>query len=104
MDWRQAEAFIEEVESSETQAIARGNLPLMMGVGIVIMIGGFLLTVYSLIVFFGPFIDGTLGELSGEATTIYLLENWIFLVETVVGIAMMAGGGFGIGKAMSSAV
>lgn len=103
MDWRQAEAFIEEVESEETQAIARGNLPLMMGVGIVIMIGGFLLTAYSLVLFFGPFIDGTLGELNGEATTFYLLENWVFLAETVVGIAMMAGGGFGIGKAMSEA-
>lgn len=103
MDWRQAEAFIEEVESEETQAIARGNLPLMIGVGIVIMIGGFLLTAYSLITFFGPFIDGTLGELNSEVTTLYLLENWIYLVEVVIGIAMMAGGGFGMGRAMSSA-
>jgi hypothetical protein len=104
MNWRQAEAFIEEVESGETQAIARGNLPLMMGIGIVIMIGGFFLTAYSIILFFGPFIDGTLSELSGDVMTPYVLENWVYLVETVVGIAMMAGGGFGIGRAMSSAV
>lgn len=75
----------------------------MMGVGIVIVIGGFLLTGYSIVRFFGPFIDGTLGELTGEVMTPYVLENWIYLVETVVGIAMMAGGGFGIGRAVSSA-
>jgi hypothetical protein len=103
LDWRQAESFIEEVESEETQAIARGNLPLMTGIGIVIMIGGFFLTAYSIILFFGPFIDGTLSEFGGEAMTLYLFENWIYLAETVVGIAMMAGGGFGIGRAVSSA-
>jgi hypothetical protein len=53
--------------------------------------------------FFGSFIDGTLSELNNEVMTLYLLENWIYLVEAVVGIAMMAGGGFGMGRAMSSA-
>jgi hypothetical protein len=103
MDWKQATAFIEEVESGESQVIARRNLPLMMGIGIVTMIAGFLLTGYSIVLFFGPFIDGTLSELNSEVMTLYLLENWIYLVETVVGIAMMAGGGFGMGRAMSSA-
>ena len=103
MDWKQATAFIEDVEAGESQAIARRNLPLMMGIGIVTMIAGFLLTGYSIVLFFGPFIDGTLSELNSEVMTPYLLENWIYLVETVVGIAMMAGGGFGIGRAMSSA-
>jgi len=103
MNWKQATAFIEEVESGESQAIARRNLPLMMGIGIVTMIAGFLLTGISLIQFFGPVIDGTLGELTGEVLPLYLLENWIYMVEAVVGIAMMAGGGFGIGRAMSSA-
>ncbi len=103
MDWKQATAFIEEVEAGESQMIARRNLPLMMGVGIVTMIGGFLLTGYSIILFFGPFIDGTLIDLNSEVMTLYLLENWIYMVEAVVGVAMMAGGGFGIGRAMSSA-
>lgn len=103
MDWKQATAFIEEVESGESQVIARRNLPLMMGIGIVTMIAGFLLTGYSIVLFFGSFIDGTLSELNNEVMTLYLLENWIYLVETVVGIAMMAGGGFGMGRAMSSA-
>ncbi len=103
MDWKQATAFIEDVESEESQAIARRNLPLMMGIGIVTMIAGFLLTGFSLIMFFGPFIDGTLIDLNSEVMTLYLLENWVYLVEAVVGIAMMAGGGFGIGRAISSA-
>ena len=103
MDWKQATAFIEDVESGESQAIARRNLPLMMGIGIVTMIAGFLLTGYSIVLFFGSFIDGTLSELNNEVMTLYLLENWIYLVEAVVGIAMMAGGGFGMGRAMSSA-
>ncbi len=103
MNWQQATTFIAEVESGESQSTAGGNLPLIMGVGIVTMIGGFLLTGFSLIMFFGPFIDGTLNELSSEVMTLYLFENWIYLIEAVVGIAMMAGGGFGIGRAISSA-
>ena len=103
MDWKQATSFIEEVETGESQVIARRNLPLMLGIGIAIMIGGFVLTAYSIILFFGPFIDGTLTQFSGDVFVPYLLENWIYLAETVVGIAMMGGGGFGIGRAMAAA-
>lgn len=103
MDWKQATAFLEEVESGESQTIARGNLPLMIGIGAIIMIGGFLSIGASLSALVGPIIDGTLGELSGDVLAIHLLDNWIYLVGAVTGVAMMAGGGFGIGRAMSTA-
>lgn len=103
MDWKQATAFIEEVETGESQAIARGNLPLMIGVGAIIMIGGFLLIGYAISEFFAPFIDGTLGDMNSEAVTLHLAENWIYLVEGIIGVAMVAGGGFGVGRALSEA-
>jgi hypothetical protein len=103
MDWKQATKFVDEVETGESQSIARGNLPLMIGIGAIIMIGGFLLIGYAMSQFFLPVIDGTLGELTREVMNLHFLENWIFLVEGIVGIAMVAGGGFGIGRAMAAA-
>lgn len=103
MDWKQAAALVDEVERGESQSIARGNLPLMIGIGAIIMIGGFLLIGYGLSQFFLPFIDGTLGDLTREVLTLHILENWIYLAEGIVGVAMVAGGGFGIGRAMAAA-
>lgn len=103
LSWSQAEAYLEGLETSASGKIVGANLPLIIGLGIMIMIGGFLTAAISFYDFFSPFIDGTFGGLTGDAFIFYLLENWSHLFGAGVGIAMMGGSGYGLGKALSSA-
>lgn len=103
LSWSQAESYLEDLETSAPGKIAGANLPLLIGFGIVVMIGGFLTAAVSFYYFFSPFIDGSFGELTGDALVFYLLENWSHLAGAGVGVAMMGGSGYGLGKALSSA-
>lgn len=103
LSWSQAESYLEELETIAPGKIVGANLPILIGLGIMVMIGGFLIATVSFYYFFSPFFDGSLGEITADALVFYILDNWSHLLGAGVGIAMMGGSGYGLGKALSSA-
>lgn len=103
LSWSQAESYLEELEKSAPGKIVGANLPLLIGLGIMVMIGGFVIAIASFYYFFSPFIDGSFGEFTSDALVFYTLDNWSTLFGAGVGIAMMGGSGYGLGKALTAA-
>jgi len=96
VEWKQAEQFVKDVESSEGKTIARKQSPLLVVLGLSVLIGGLGLTV-SAISFFWDFIQMGSQEQLLNGQFVYIYGG-----SMITGLAMIVGGIIGFRKVFSA--
>jgi hypothetical protein len=102
LDWRDAEDYLVKVTQNRGHDIARQRLPLMLGLSLVFIVGGIVAIITSVSTFSNyyqslpqPLDDSSLSYLALFAGT-----HYTSIIKLVVGIAMIAGGAIGLGRAL----
>jgi hypothetical protein len=95
LDWRRAEALVEEVKSSEHTRIARRQSPLLVILGVGTLLGGLGLVGFSFSYVFGMGVDKAIA---------LLVVNPGVVAYFVTGLGMIAGSIIGLGRVLSDVV
>lgn len=91
ISWNEADAFIAGVESEHHKKISAGQAPLLIIVGLIVVISGFYIVIrYGLVT-----LDGV--NIPFWFLPVPYLGN---IMRIGTGLAMIAGGGFGVLKAL----
>jgi hypothetical protein len=102
LDWGGAEEYISSVSQNRGRDIARGRLPLMLGLSLVFVVGGIVAIVTSISTFWNYFqsLPQPLDDSSLNYLALFAGTHYTSIIKLVVGIAMIAGGGMGLGRTL----
>jgi hypothetical protein len=95
LDWQQSEELVQQVETEQAHAIARGQTPLMIFLSVGTVAIGMLFLAYSIQILKLIFRANPL------AGILLLASNNVPLAVGVIGLAMIAGGMIGMWKMLS---
>ncbi len=95
MSWEQANAFVRQVEAQQGARIARHQSPLFIIIGVGILIGGIVLTFFSVTYFVHIYNTGLTGALD-------VRRDYRAIAGLVTGIAMILGSLFGLWRVFLS--
>jgi hypothetical protein len=105
-DWSQANKFVEQVIKENQKEIHQRRLPLLFGIGLLMIVGG-------VSAFISAFIDlsAILKEIQPPFDFLRLLEfipqargGYFMVIKLVTGMAMVIGGSIGTGQAVTAAL
>lgn len=98
LNWDEADAFVREVETFDSQSIARKQSPLLLLFGIAVIIGGLALTIEGVMFFWN--------WMFRDSTEQLIFTPYIYVMggSMVTGLAMITGGIIGFRKYLSAAL
>ncbi len=103
MEWKEAEVFVQQVSEAQRKEIGRRQFPFMAGLSVLITLGGIGIVLFEC---WGLYLSWPAIPLNTPETTsligVWLVGNARLFYGVIIGLAMIAGGGLGLGRSIAA--